>query len=269
MRQGNAAKSGRQAGMTLAIVLSGLVILAMISVALLSRADRDVTLGGIEVDRAKAVALVEGAVDASILALFASDTRNALTRNDGEFRVEIAGIDMISRVRDVCGLWDLNHGAMPVFIGLLERLGAPAPSLTAEALSTARGVEAGLLSRRQIRALPGIDAELYQRLSSEVTVNCRADRIDPGFASPLLLSAIPNLGQGSVEAIVEQRRNGEVPQDILVSHAAYLAPGPGQTYVITATHALGAGSRVSRRVEVTLTHRPSEPYRILAWSTVE
>jgi type II secretory pathway component PulK len=259
----------RQKGMTLAIVLSGLVILAMISVTLLSRADRDVTSGATVVDRAKAAAFVEGAIDASILALFAPDTRNALTRSDGALEVSIAGTRMTTHVRDVCGLWDLNHGQIAVFTRLLENLGAPDPALTADALSTARGVETGLLSRQQIRSLPGIDTGLYQRLSKEVTVNCRADRIDPGFASAILLSAIPNMSQGQVDTIIEQRRDGGVAPDLLASHADYLAPGPGQTYEISATHALGPGSRIFRRAEVTLTHHPSEPYRILAWVTAE
>lgn len=269
MRRRKIGKGANEQGMTLAIVLSGLVILAMISVALLSRADRDVTLGANEVDRAKVAALVEGAIDTSILALFGPDTREALMRNDGLLPIVIAGTEITTRIGDVCGLWDLNHGAMPVFIRLLGRLGAPDPALTAEALSTARGVETGLLSRRQLRALPGVDEQLYPRLSKEVTVNCRADRIDPSFASPLLLSAVPNLGRHTVETIVEQRRNGEIPPDLLVPHAEYLAPGPGQTYAIAATHALGPGSWVTRRVEVTLTHGPLEPYRILAWSTSE
>jgi len=261
--------AAREKGMTLAIVLSGLVILAMISVSLLARADRDVTGGAVEVDRTKAAALVEGAIDASILALFAPDARKALAQSDGVLEISIAGTPVSARARDICGLWDLNHGALEVFIRLLERLGAADPALTAEALSTAREVETGLLSRQQIRDLPGIDAELYQRLSKEVTVNCRADRLDPDFASPLLLSAVPGLGQGAIETMIEQRRGGGISANLLAAHADYLAPGPGQTHEIVASHALGPGSRVYRRAEVTLTHRPSEPYRIVAWSTAE
>lgn len=256
-------------GMALAIVLAGLVILAMISMTLLTRADRDVTKGAAVVDRVKTTALVEGAIDASILSLFTPGARQRLAQGDGRLTITIADTEMTTRVRDICGLWDLNHGKLEVFAGLIEQLGASNPALTAEALSIARRVELGLISREQLRALPGIDTDLYRRLSTEVTVNCRADRVDPSFASPILLAAIPGLSPGRVETLIQQRRGDGIAPDLLAAHAEYLAPGPGQTHEIIARHALGPGSGVFRRAVVTLTYRPSEPYRILAWSTGE
>lgn len=255
--------------MALALVLGGLVILSMISIALLSRADRDVTTGNAIVERARATALVEGAVDAAILALFAPETRTRLRENDGEMVVEIAGTPVTLQVRDACGLWDINHGDTDILSRLLIRFGAVSPGLIIEALITARGVDEGLLSTEQIRALPGVSSDLYRRLGPRITVNCRADRVDPEFASRTLLDAIPGLAPSRVASIISQRRVGPIDPGLLAASAGYLAPGPGQTYQIIAALGFGPGSRVTRRVEVTLTHQPDRPYRVLAWSTAE
>ena len=255
----------KERGMALAIVLGGLVILSMISIALLSHAGRDVSRGSTVLDRARAEALVEGAVDSSIVALFAPDTRRRLVMNEGIHVIEIAGTEITARIRDSCGLWDINQGDMAVFVNLLSRLGVTDVDLIAGSLTAARQVEAGLLSREQLRALPGLDHELYARLGGEVTVNCRADRIDPEFASPLLLSSVPGLTDRQAAAIVDQRRVGPIDADLLASAAAHIAPGPGQTYEITASHGFGPGTLVFRRAEVTLTYNPAEPYRVVDW----
>jgi type II secretory pathway component PulK len=262
-------RSQTDRGMVLALVLGGLIILSMISIALISRADRDVSAGNTIVERARATALVEGAIETAILTLFAPDTRRRLRENDGELVVDIAGTPVSTRIRDACGLWDINHGDPVILSSLLTRLGAETPDITIEALIAARRVDAGLLSKQQIRALPGMTANLYRRLAGEITVNCRADRIDPEFASAMLLGAVPGLTPGQVASIIEQRRVGAIDPSLLAASAAHLAPGPGQTYKIVATLGFGPGSRVSRQVEVTLTHQPDQPYRVLAWSTAE
>lgn len=256
-------------GMALALVLGGLVILSMISIALITRAGRDVGTGTAVVERARATALVEGAMEMAILALFAPDTRRRLRESNGELVVDVAGIPVTTRIRDACGLWDINHGNLVILSELLTRLGATTGDLIIEALTTVRRVDAGLLSKQQIRALPGMTPILYRRLAAEITVNCRADRIDPEFASATLLGVVPNLTSNQVASILEQRRGGVIDPGILAASAAYLAPGPGQTYEIVATVGFGPGSRVSRRAEVTLTHQPDQPYRVLAWSNAE
>jgi hypothetical protein len=256
-------------GMALALVLGGLVILSMIATALLSGAGREITTGNAVVERARATALVEGAIEASILALFEPGTRRRLSAGDGELLVEIADRPITTRVRDVCGLWDINHGRMEVLTALLNQFGASNPVLITEALTTARGVDVGLLSTDQIRALPGMSVELFRRIRPEITVNCRADRIDPEFASPLLLGAIPNLTANQIASIIQQRREGPIDLSYLAASASYLAPGPGQTYRIIAAFGFGPGSRVLRHAEVTLTYQPDQPFRVLAWSGTE
>jgi type II secretory pathway component PulK len=260
------SEHAKQQGMALAIVLAGLVILSMISIALLSRADRSTTLGNATVERARAAALVEGAVDTAILTLFAPEARRRLAASDGAYPIEIAGSRIITRIRDACGLWDVNQGDLAVFSNMLTRLGAPDPELISRSLAAARKIDAGLLSRQQVRALPGVGGDLYRRLEPEITVNCRSDRIDPEFASPALLASVPGLTAAQVTAIIEQRRGGAIDPGLLAAAADHLAPGPGQTYEIVASHGFGPGSGVFRRAEVTLTYNPAEPYRMVSWS---
>ncbi|MDA0340684.1 MAG: type II secretion system protein GspK [Proteobacteria bacterium] len=262
-------ESEPEAGMALVLVLGGLIVLSVISIGLLSLASRAVTVGTVEVDRARATALVEGAIEAATLALFAPDGRLRFQKTGGEGVMDVAGQPITVRVRDACGLWDLNQGDPAIFSRLLKRLGAADPALSVDALIAARGVEAGLLSVDQLRGLPGIDADLFRALRSNVTVNCRADRVDPDFASTALLTAIPGLTPDQAEMIIRQRREGLVDPPLLASSSAYLAPGPGQTYEITAAKAFGPGSRVFRRAEITLTHQPKAPYRVLTWSRLE
>lgn len=264
-----APRSRANQGMALALVLAGLVILSMISITLISSADRAVTVGNAVVERARATALAEGAVETAILSLFAPDTRRRLRENDGDLIVQIAGTPVTTHIRDACGLWDINKGDTGVLSALLNRIGGVDAGLIIDAMTTARRVDAGLLSVDQVRALPGMNADAYRRLAPEITVNCRADRIDPEFASPMLLGAIPGLTAGRVATIIEQRRVGSIDPGILAAFASYLAPGPGQTYEIVATMGFGPGSRVTRRADVALTHQPGQPYRVLAWSSAE
>jgi type II secretory pathway component PulK len=261
------AKSER--GMALALVLAGLVILSLITIALLSRAGRDVDAGNAIVERARATALVEGAIETTIVNLFAPDARRRLRAADGELVVQLAGTPVTTRVRDACGLWDINHGDVDILSMLLIQLGAADTRLTIDALRTAREVDAGLLSKAQVRALPGMNSALYGHLGRDITVNCRADRIDPDFASATLLAAVPGLTSSQIAAIIEQRRVGPIDPGLLASFAAYLSPGPGHTYEIVASKGFGPGSRVTRRAEVTLTYQPHQPYRILSWSNAE
>ena len=84
-------KRRREHGVALAMVLGGLVILSMISIALLSRAGRDITAANVTVERARATALVEGAIETAILNLFGPDARRRLRDADGVSIVDIAG----------------------------------------------------------------------------------------------------------------------------------------------------------------------------------
>jgi type II secretory pathway component PulK len=262
-------KRPREHGLALAMVLGGLVILSMISIALLSRAGQDITAANVTVERARATTLVEGAIETATLSLFGTDARRRLRDADGVLVVDIAGTEVTTHVRDACGLWDINSGGLDILSGLLKQSGAAEVALITNALITARTVDAGLLSIEQIRALPGMSADLYQRLRGEITVNCRADRVDHEFASPTLLAAIPDMAPDQVASIIRQRKLGPIDPGLLGASARYLAPGPGQTYEIIAVVDLGPGSRVFRRAEITLTHQPNQPYRVLSWATIE
>lgn len=262
-------KRDQERGMALIFVLGGLIVLSMIAITLLSRAGRDVTIRDVVVDRARAASLVEGAIEAVTLALFEPGARATLKATNGERIVKIGDHQVKARMRDACALWDLNHGDMTVLARLLKVFGAPDPGVTVDALAAAREVDRGLISVEQVRALPGIDERLHEALAREVTINCRADRIDPEFASPTLLAAIPNLSANTIAAIIEQRRVGPIDAGILTEFSDHLAPGPGQTYEIHAVMGFGPGSRVSRRAEITLTHQPGQPYRVLSWAPGE
>jgi general secretion pathway protein K len=259
----------QERGMALIFVLGGLIVLSMIAITLLSRAGRDVSIRDVVVDRARAASLVEGAIEAVTLALFEPDVRATLKATSGERIVKIGDHRVMARVRDACALWDVNHGDMTILARLLKAFGAPNPGVTVDALAAAREVDRGLISVEQVRALPGNDGRLHDALARQVTINCRADRIDPEFASPVLLAAIPNLSANTIAAIIEQRRVGPIDPGILAEFSDHLAPGPGQTYEISAAMGFGPGSRVSRRAEITLTHQPGQPYRVLSWTPGE
>jgi len=262
-------RADTQRGMALALVLGAFIVLSLLAVGLIAVAGKHTTQARVALDRAQAGALADGAVNAAIHSLFDPEQRGRLRAREGRTVMAVADHEVAVTVRDACALWDINTGALDVFEALLRQLGSPAPGLAVKAVSDGRGIEAGFVSVDQIAGLPGIGPEIHDTLKHEVTVNCRADRIDPEFASPVLLKAIPGLSDAETAEILAQRGRDGPPNASLTAHARYLAPGAGHTYVITATVSAGPGARIHRRAEVTVGHDPHAPYRVVAWRDSE
>ncbi|MBM85670.1 MAG: hypothetical protein CMM47_06575 [Rhodospirillaceae bacterium] len=257
-----------QLGMALMAVLGSFIMLSALAIGLISLTDNQVKLKRVEENRARGAALAEGAIHAAVLSLFEPSGRNHARSNQGWLNVSVAGRALRVRVRDTCALWDLNRGDIAIFAALARHAGVTVPTLLVDTVRRARQVGDGFLSIDQLRGLPGMDERAFATLITEITVNCRSDRIDPEFASPKLLATVPGLMSDGARTIQTARAVGPLPVDLLTAHAHQLSPGPGHSYRIEVRINGSPGAAIHRWAEVTLSHEPRRPFRILFWRTV-
>lgn len=265
----------RQRGMALVVVL-WLVVLLGVMAAGHTRATRtDTLLAARQVEFTRARALAEAGIKHVILELL-SDAREAPRPLDGSvFTFDIGGQTVQAAIRDARGLVDLNAAGAGLLEETLLACGAGRQEATELAdaildwrdtdnLAHLNGVEdsgyraAGLRwgsrdgpfeSIDELRYLPGMRQELFERLAPFVTVHSGHGGIRLEYAPPLLVSALDGDTEASASRGTRQVRSGR----------------RNGIYHIYSSAAGADGAVASIEAVVTISSAAATPYSVLDW----
>ncbi|MFN4120426.1 general secretion pathway protein GspK [Acidovorax sp.] len=115
--------------------------------------------------------------------------------------------------------------------------------------------------------VPGVDYDLYARLSPLLTVYARASggRVNP-MAAPLdVLTVLANGNVGVAERIAQERDQGAQGVDTTSLEASFVGVSPSRRYRVSAMVPLSDGThmRISRTVDLGFSSRDGLPWRTL------
>ena len=74
-------------------------------------------------------------------------------------------------INNACGRWDINEGDLKILDVLLTELGSAEHADFIEGIKKARTMPNGFQSTNQILSIPGLQAEIKQRLMNEITLH--------------------------------------------------------------------------------------------------
>lgn len=196
---------------------------------------------------------------------------------DGAATVRIA-------IADEAGKLDLNQAPMELLRGLLVAVGEPRDTATLLACNIVarRGGSAPACPQpdsdltphrfaapEELAQLPGFGDSLYGRVADCVTVATGASAFDPTVAPRAVLLALPGATESEVDAYLANRRrwqNSAGAGDLLKALPAsgYLMASPRRDYTISAIATAGE-ARFRADLQIRLTERATQPFRVLAW----
>jgi general secretion pathway protein K len=98
--------------------------------------------------------------------------------------------------------------------------------------------------------------ELFEAIASALTVYSQTPWIDPSFAPPEVLRALPGMDEAAIATLLQARTSAGLRPGVMLGHAftvAAEADGPG-------------GPRARRSAVVRLTGRPNAPFWVYQWN---
>ncbi len=263
----------RERGFALLIVLLSMALLSLITVGLAAAGRREAKLVENLREAAMAEAAADGATYQAIFRLLSSEWSPGLVPHE----VRVGGAVVTVRIEDTAQLVNPNNAPVPLLAALLREVGADPQSAQAIAAATAAYrdqagtdptqdyVAAGLpygparhdfLTVGELRLVPGMTTELYERLAPHLSV-WNQPVVVPGPADPVVAAAYQAAGPNG----------GFGPRFDL---SRWLRGQPFQLDVrIVATVSIG-GAQFSRLAEVRLRGAREGgpqvlPYQIMAW----
>lgn len=173
------------------------------------------------------------------------------------------------------GLVDINSAAVPLLSRLYEVAGG-LPVDTAQALAQATvdvRSKVGPTNRpdrfeavEELLRVPGMDYDLYARLSPLLTVYVRAGgRVNPMAAPPEVLTVLANGDASVASRVVQERESGAEGIDTTEMDPSYTSVSPVRRYRVEARVPLADGvqMRVARVVDLGFSSRDGLPWRTL------
>jgi len=287
-----------QSGLALVLVLWMLTLLSLIAAGFLTSSRSEMLAVRARVDAARVEALADGAVHWAIERLLVqmslAETGGqsvALLAIDGRPQtVSLAGGEVEVRVQDMGGLVDLNAAAPPLLEGILTVVGVepetaslltdrildfrdtddrPRPNGAEDADYLAAGLPYGAKDAPfdrvdELRQIPGLSAEITERLAPHVTTLSGARGIDPASAPPMVLAAVPGLARPQIALILEARRSNPNGLDIVDRTNAALVASSRSSFRITAIAKGRDGGRFVREAVIQL-RAGDERVRVRRW----
>ena len=264
----------RERGIAIVAALWASAILAVIVASVLQLARADANLGRGRHEAAELGAIVDGAVNLTILVLLAP-TAHEIPVNGSPVTLPFAGHEVRVSVQDEAGKIDLNAAGEPLLQRLLSAIGlaTDAASRLAESIVSwpARGRSADgerpprgarFQAVEDLQLVPGMTQEVYRRLYPLVTVYSQTPLIDPAYSSPAVLALFRDTNATAEAALrrMEEERAG--------LRAPAPAPGValGHAFTIIAELRTPAGAGAARTAIIRLTGNPREPLIIYRWS---
>ncbi|HTP84775.1 MAG TPA: hypothetical protein VMQ11_17610 [Alphaproteobacteria bacterium] len=265
-------------GIALVAVLWILVLLATLVLGFVVEARTGLRIVHNDSETAEARAIADAGVTLAILGVF-DPTPRSQWRGDGSVHaLRYAGGTIQARVEDEDGKLDANMAPVTTLRSLFQTLGAVDPDRIAAAIDARRravraAADPSVTGRPpppaftvldDLRGLPGMTSELYQRLPDFVTVYSGQGSADPQTAPAEVLMSLPEVSPAQVQAYLAARvqPNGapalQTGQQLLASSAL-------RVFTIVSQARTPHGTTFTRRAVVTLTGVPDAPYRFLAW----
>jgi general secretion pathway protein K len=241
--------------------------------------------------RLEAEALIAAGVELAAGALTTRGTDKkapalgAFAQRIGNAQVEVSFCSEGARI-------DLNEAKKPLLAGLFVVLGATSGEVddyadriivwrrptqpgarNDEAEASRRPDGAGMPRRSafqnvgELRLVPGLPAQLIDRMLPYVTVfNGRAE-IDPMIAAPTVLSALPGMSPARVQEVLDIRKSGDSRRvlDVMGQARSSVATDPRKASRVEIRIGFDNGRRVAAEIVVLVMDGGSEPYRVLAW----
>jgi len=278
--------------MPLAYVIWGIGLLSYIAVSLLWSGNVSYQLVRNVTEVAQLDATVEAAINRAVLGLL--DPRyDRRWRADGvaqEF--SFGGARIRVAIQDELGRIDLNHADGTLLIGLFQSVGlnsssasrlvdkildwrdstglrrlngAAAPDYRAAGLSY--GPRNGpFQSVDELKLVMDMTPELFRRVEPALTVYSGRQFIDPQFAPPEALLALPAMNADGATSFIAARSN-QANGSAAGTRAGIIDPTVplrGRAFAIRADIDKPT-STVSREVVVRITDDPAQPYWVLSW----
>ena len=270
----------REHGIAIVAALWASAILAVIVGSVLQLVRADAGLGRSREEVAALGAVVDGALNLTILTMLAPGA-SQWPVNGSPVTVPFAGHEVRVSVEDEAGKVDLNATGTAGLRRVLSGMGLDAEAArrvaesiaawpeSASSSASAPGSGADRLRRgarfqsvEDLQLVPGMTPELYRRLAPLVTVYSQTPWIDPAFSSPALLALFRETDANAEAALrrVEEERAG--------LRAPAPAPGVvlGHAFTITAELRSPDAARVVRTAVIRLTGQPRVPLLIYRWS---
>ncbi|MBU0891555.1 MAG: general secretion pathway protein GspK [Gammaproteobacteria bacterium] len=185
------------------------------------------------------------------------------------------GVRMPVTVMPLNGLVDINNASLALLARVYEVAGGlsndAAQALAQSTVEVRSKVGASNQADRfeaveDILRVPGVDYDLYARLSPLLTVYARAGgRVNP-MAAPLQVLTVLANGEVSVASrIIQERDSGVEGIDTTALDPAFLSVSPGRRYRVEASVPLADGVRlrVVRTIDLGRNSRDGLPWRTL------
>ena len=269
----------RQQGVALVIVIWTMALLALLMVGFLSNVRSQLSIARNDYEQAQARALAEAGISLAILGALEPDP-DARWRLDGTVQtLAFAGGIIRASVQNEAGKIDLNRAPEPLLAGLFRTVGVAKAQSAALLQSIARWKAGRLeawaaagaatsaepfLAVEELRSVPGMSPEIFDRVAPFVTVHSRQAMIDPLSAPIEVLRSIPGVTQAAIDAFVESRSRPEaVPA--LTGAASFLASSYAQAVMVRSEGTTAAGTTAVREGVIEIGGGPGMPYSTVAW----
>ena len=281
-----------EAGFALVSVLAILAVLAILVTGFALASRHSLALSRNTVEAARARAHAEAGVSLALGHLLDPDLARRWNANGTPHAVTFDGAEITVTLQDEAGKIDLNWAPLELIGGLLAEAGVPADA--------ARGILDAVAARRQggtlsgeppgdrasaamlggprlsdlaaapfrliedLRLLPGVGPDLFDRLRPFVTVYAQSRHVDAASAPRAVLLALPGIAPEDADAILAARvPAGGQPRPAVPDEAL---PFVGAADLRTVTIIAVTGTpAIRRRVVIALTARPNQPFQILEW----
>jgi general secretion pathway protein K len=127
-------------------------------------------------------------------------------------------------------------------------------------------------ANEELFLIPGMTAELYDRVRPHVTVFSGAEGVDPLIASRTVLAAIPDITDDVIEALLAASADADpfelIDDDAIYDLELYFVFSRATTYTIRAEAVTDSGATFIREVVVDLAGGADLPYLIYGWRQI-
>jgi general secretion pathway protein K len=263
----------RERGIAIVAALWASAIIAVVAASVLQLARADANLGRGRQEAAELGAIIDGAVNLTILTML-SPTGRGIPVDGSPVTVPFAGHDIRVSVQDEAGKIDLNAAGEPLLRRLLGKIGLATDAASGLAETIANWPQHNrsgddehprggrFQAVEDLQLVPGMTQDVYRRLYPLVTVYSQTAWIDPTYSTPAVLALFRDTNENAAAALrrLEEERAGlRTP-----------APAPGvalgHAFTIAAELRTAAGAGAARTAIIRLTGQKRLPLIIYRWS---
>ncbi|HEX9464556.1 MAG TPA: hypothetical protein VGB82_18310 [Alphaproteobacteria bacterium] len=260
-----------------------MILLATLVLGFVADARTDLRIVRNNNEAAQARSVADAGVTLAILAVF--DTAPATQwRGDGRaHNLSYNGGTIRVRIEDEDGKLDVNKASSQALRNLFDILRAEDPATIANAIdqqrrSVAEAAKLGgnldavpppaFLAMEELRGLPGMTSDLYNRLDQFVTMYSGNPGVDSQTAPAEVLKSMPGAQPAQIDAALARRAQAALAADAAVQTGGTASVAPQQALRVFSVVSEGVtanGTRFVRAAVVSLTGVPEAPVHFLAW----